>query len=157
MEMSLETLREELNKMQKRAGSAVHLDTKPELVNNVYPLIESLIDSIEQRFDEIEDIITDFVDETGSIIQEGLAKDVLTVFELGGQLCEVLQSLQLDEVTKKRVADLIGVYSQVATATAQAVMEATVSLEEEGDDDEDDADEDEDEDEEDEDDESEEE
>ncbi len=145
MEMSLETLRNELNKMQKRASSAVHLDTKPELVNNIYPLIESLIDSVEQRFDEIEDIITDFVDETGSIIQEGLAKDVLTVFELGGQLAEVLQSLQLDEVTKKRVADLIGVYSQVATATAQAVMEATVSLEDDSeDDDEDDSEEDED-------------
>ena len=135
---TFDDVREELARLEKRAASKQLHDLKAELSNNIFPFLEMLIEATETRIGETETLLSVGADETQ--IEPDFAEQLKTTFNIGLALCETLAKGNDDDVTRKRVAELMASYQLAATAAIQAVDDATLeAVEDEDEEDEDEA------------------
>ena len=128
----------DLNRAVTRAAQSKHLDTRPELVNNVYPMILQLLEACNERFTEVEEAVNSIIDETETIIQTDEAETIVQALDAGMLLAEAAEKYP-------DLAPLVASYKDLATKAAELVGEVTLA-DDEDDDDDDDEDDDEDED-----------
>ena len=134
--MELAEIKKDLTKYLEKSKKAGYLEFKRELVSELLPALMAFIDSCEERFVETEEqvaAVLDDMDLTDSIIQPALAAQLIGTLELGVQLTQAVAELQLDEVTKQRLAILVDAYVKAQELARKTINE--LAVEEDGDDD----------------------
>lgn len=129
LEMTYEDLAKEIEKAQKRAAKAVHLETKIELSQETYPLLTAIVEFFGERMDRTERVVNELINQTESLVQPELAEQILGTLNLGKQLATVVGKLRvgnLDAVTLARLKQFAGAFAAAAAATEVAVMEVTL-------------------------------
>lgn len=113
---------------------------KAELVNNVYPLMANVLEAVMGRVGEVENVLSEMLGATTSMVQPELADEIAEALEAGEQLALEVEKLNLDEVTKKRISFLIETYRGAASEAVAALDEVVLEdLDDEEDDLEDDS------------------
>lgn len=112
----------------KRCVGAKAVETKGELVNNVYPMMLSMIESIMGRLGETEEVVASLLGETDSIVQPELYTEIANAFNAGRALAAA--------VTDPALAELVQTFL-VAADAAEAQL-AEVALDEDADEEDDD-------------------
>lgn len=126
----------DVSRALKRAHGAKALETRSELVNNVYPLIQQLIVAVEERFQRSEAAIEHILDEEEDVdesrLEPELAAAIRGVFTLGAQLGEMLVSLipQTDDLARKRAAEAVAKFADEASRVSDLIEDATLVDEE---------------------------
>ena len=103
-----------------------------ELVNNIWPWMEALVDAI--RDDVIEpmadlgEAIDELIENEESLLHPELAAMILGVFESGKLIAAEYNKLleEADELTQKRGRALVHAYLQGATVVAERVAEVVI-------------------------------
>jgi cytochrome c1 len=106
-------------------------DVRAELLNNTYPAIVELA----KQTAEVDEIVAEMSEQQGSFIEPELAAEIIAALALGTQLVEEIRKLKLDDVSKKRVAELCAAYEHAAEVASMSIASAANS-DDEGDDDE---------------------
>lgn len=109
------------------------LETRAELANNVYPLMLALIESVNTRCLESEELVQSLIDESETIIQPEEASQLDETFLLGEELCTHLETLELSDVTKALVSKFKESLSKTKDTMSDFVLE-DADLDEEEDD-----------------------
>lgn len=113
-------------------------DLKAQLLNNVLPLMEGLVDGTRDEFtrrDEVLQAVIDDVDhlmdESDDVLQAETTAEILGVFEIGKLLANELETLvkKADEITKKRVTSLIKSFRQASIVMGEKLAEITIPIE----------------------------
>lgn len=113
-------------------------DLKAQLLNNVLPLMEGLVDGTRDEFtrrDEVLQAVIDDVDhlmdESDDVLQAETTAEILGVFEIGKLLANELETLvkKADEITKKRVTALIKSFRQASIVMGEKLAEITIPIE----------------------------
>lgn len=136
-----------IEKAQKRAAKAVHLECKTEMAQETYPLLQAVTEFFAERLDRAEHAIAELLNQTESFIQPDLAEQIIGALNVGRQLAVVVGKLRvgnLDAVTLSRLKQFGAAFMGAAAATEQVVAEVTLEPEtpEEGEDEGDEDDED---------------
>lgn len=121
-----------LSRVAKHNGT---MDVRAELGNNVYPLMLVMLDAVNTRCLEAEDMVTQVINETQTIIQPEEGDQIDETLDLGEKLCGALKMVELPDTIKA----LAEAFSASLTKTRDLLAEVIVSNE---DDDDEDADED---------------
>lgn len=109
---------------------------RAELVDNVYPMFEGVVaavqEDIEPALDELAEAVDELMDQADEILHPPSAAKIIGVFELGKALAVELEALiaRADDVTRKRVGDLIKLYRQSAEVASEMVAGFTLDPEE---------------------------
>ena len=122
----------DLNRALQRLHKAKAVETRGELINNVYPLMLAILEASHVRHLESEEMIAELLGETESIVQPELYDEIAGAFNAGRELVSALAAVQTDEVTAKRLGALATTFLEKAAAVEQMV--ADVALEDEPDD-----------------------
>lgn len=97
---------------------------KMELVENVFPLFEALVESIEDevlvQVDELGQAVDELIDQSEDVLHPETAAQILGVLEVGNLIAKELESALArlkeleadDELERKRATDLIIAYRQ---------------------------------------------
>jgi hypothetical protein len=113
----------------KRAAGAKALETRLELVNNVYPLLQQILAAVDARVAPLEAAVDELLDgDEGSRIEPDLADAIKKVLVRGTQLGEMLVALipSMDDLQRKRHADAVAGYVSEANHVALLVDDATL-------------------------------
>lgn len=121
-----ETLLGDVQRAAKRAGDAKYLEAKREFADNLYPLLQEIVEKIDERCANTEEMILELIEQTESIVQPELATQIFGVIDLGLQLCTVVDEAKLDDVTAQKLKIIVEAYRLAATITQEAVNDATV-------------------------------
>jgi hypothetical protein len=115
-------------------------DVTKELRFNVYPSMIALAEQIA----EVDDVIQEVVEQQDSYVQPDLAAQILSTVAAAGMLAEEVKRAlpALDDLTRKKLLDLIRAFEHSAEITVTHVAEATVEEYTPGDDENEDEDED---------------
>lgn len=138
---SVEDVIADINHQIKRGAGAKALETKAELVNNVYPLMLSVVEAFAARLGETEEIVAQLLGEGESIVQPELAELIAAAFGAGGELVKAVEAAPMDDVTKQRLMNLVATFSEKTAAVEAALSEVTLEDVEEADDTDEDEDE----------------
>ena len=130
--VSYEDVVADLNRAIQRLYKAKAVETKQELVNNVYPLMLSFVEASNARHLESEEMIAELLGETESIVQPELYDEIADAFNAGRALVDALATVTTDEVTAKRLAALALTFVEKSNAVEQLLVDMT--LEDEPDD-----------------------
>lgn len=141
--ISIEDAVADINHQIKRCVGAKAVETKAELVNNVYPLMLNVVEALAARQAETEEIVAQLLGEGESIVQPEFAAQIAEAFAAGGALASAIAEAQMDEVTKQRLMNLVADFSEKTAAVEVALSELTLEDVEEPEDDDEDEDEDE--------------
>lgn len=109
-------------------GPEAEVNVRAELVNNIYPLLQAILEAVDARVAPIEGAVDELLGDEESTLQPELAEDIKRVFALGAQLAEVLAQLipAADDMTKKRYASAIDTYAVEMHRVAALVDDATL-------------------------------
>lgn len=127
-------------KARKRAAASVHLDTKPELANNIWPALETLAESLidlgrscHEAFSEFgEEIAVLKDDESGSIIEAPLAAQIFAHITMGRTLAEKVKALKLDDLKAREMNTLADAYLKSSGVLEVAIGEVAEEIEGDG-------------------------
>ncbi len=101
----------EIKDQKKRAGEKTYLECKKELENNVYPILEMLLEAIQEKFDAQDEVIAESLDPTESVVHPELTERIVAVLGMGDRLAAIAEIMygtfasQLDEITHKRITE----------------------------------------------------
>jgi hypothetical protein len=122
------------------------MDMRRELADNVLPLLMQILDGViandaEVR-DEVADLgeaVDDLIDDTGDVLHPETTTKIVGVIEIGKLLAGELAALvvakdangkpKLDDLTRKRVAELVKTYRQGAEVVSAMLVEITMPVE----------------------------
>lgn len=141
--ISIEDAVADINHQIKRCVGSKAVETKAELVNNVYPLMLNVVEALAARQAETEEIVAQLLGEGESIVQPEFAAQIAEALAAGGALASAIAEAQMDEVTKQRLMNLVADFSEKTAAVEVALSELTLEDVEEPEDDDEDEDEDE--------------
>jgi hypothetical protein len=112
--------------------SSIPDDIKRELSRNLYPLLEQITAHIADELDAQGEALEELIDQSDNILHPEMTAQILGVFELGKVICAQLEAAvaEADDVTKKRISDLIMTYRRAVEATTEAVRDITSDLDE---------------------------
>lgn len=79
------------------------MELRPELVNNLYPLMLAILESANTRCLETEDLVSRLIAESETIIQPDEASQFDETFNLGEQLYNELKTAELTDSVKELV------------------------------------------------------
>lgn len=127
---------QDIERARKRAKDAGYLEYKKDAAENLYPLIQSLLEAVDARLRTTEEVVGTLLEETESIIQPDLAGQIFGLIDLGNQLVEAVKPLTLDDVSKKRVMEIIAAWEVGASLVIEAVEEVAIDDEPDEDDEE---------------------
>ena len=129
--ISVEDVIADVNHQIKRVMGAKAVETKSELVNNVYPLLLTAIEALMGRQAETEEVVAGLLGETESIVQPELADEIANAFNAGRELIAALEPIlaasSADEVAKARVksaaTNFATLTDKVETLVAEVLLE----------------------------------
>ncbi|MBG7606160.1 MAG: hypothetical protein IZT58_16275 [Actinobacteria bacterium] len=111
---------------------------KSEFANNVYPTLEAMVGAVEEEvvaeLNDQGEAIDELIDQSQNILHPELTAKIIGVFETGRLIALALDKLLedhpdvIDEVSKKRIADMTGAYQQAVEVVTEEVVDATVDL-----------------------------
>lgn len=113
------------------------IDLKTELADNLYPILEGLVDAVKKRLADVEDEVADLGeqvdemnDQVGEVLHPETAGQIVEVFTLGDLLASELEQLmpKLDDLTKKRVRQIVKSYRQGVVVISQVLAEITMPV-----------------------------
>lgn len=133
---TIEDVTADVNHQLQRVLKAKAVETKAELVNNVYPLLLSVIEAFSARALETEEVVAGILGETESIVQPELYEEITKAFNVGRELVSALDGAlaaltadgTLDELTHKRLQTLSAAFTEQTNVAETLVTE--VALEE---------------------------
>lgn len=105
---------------------------RTQLTENILPLFEGLVDAVAEELgamggdiDELDQVVEQLIDETGEIISPETGAKIVGLVEIGKVLADELEGLlaKVDDLSKKRVRQLIKSYRQGAQIVAELVTE----------------------------------
>lgn len=131
--MSIQEVAMDLQRSIQRAAKATALSTKPELVNNVYPLMMSMLEAVEERFQNLEVVLAELVEGSASVVHEDLRGALDNVINLGMSLCDLVGQLKLDELNAKKAADIVSAYKEAVAIAVEGLDDAAVEDDEDED------------------------
>lgn len=91
-----------------------------ELCNNFYPSMEALAEEIH----EVDAVIQEVVEQQESYIDPELAAQILQTIALGEALAREAEKLPLDDLTKRKIEEIIKAYRHSAEVTTMGVADA---------------------------------
>lgn len=91
-----------------------------ELCNNFYPCMEALAEEIR----EVDAVIQEVVEQQESYIDPELVAQILQTLALGEALAREVEKLLLDDLTKKKLEEIIKAYRHSAEVTTMGVADA---------------------------------
>lgn len=110
---------------------------KLELVENIFPMFEGLVDALEEDYgtalDDLNTAVDQLIDQSSDLLQPQTAAQILGVFELGKLLANELEALakQADDVSRKRIAELVLTYRRGAEVVGTLVAGITLDEDDE--------------------------
>jgi hypothetical protein len=135
----------DINRAIQGAARSKGLDTKHEVVNNVYPLMISMLESIDERFQELEGVVAEMAESNSEIvtISPEVANKLQTAFSAADAIAQYAAN-HLPEEHKPGLIKLIATYQTAVQAAADAIradQEAGLDEDEDEEDEGDDSDE----------------
>ncbi len=140
-------LEKELEKARIRASKSTYLEAKKELSEETYPLLQAIWAEVHERIGDLEDTVAELIEQQGSYLQTDLSAQILTTLQATKEFIAEVANIQVDDLTKHKLGQMMGALVPSIDLTMQAVSEVTSEYEEEEGEDEDDETEDDDEDE----------
>lgn len=112
-----------------------------EFADNLYPMLQAIIDHFGERADKAEAALTEIIEQTDSFVQEDLAMLVANALNLGKAMATIIGQFKpgmvLDAKGVGKMKGLAAQYLNAADLAATAVAEVTIEGDdEEGDDEE---------------------
>jgi hypothetical protein len=134
---------------EERARKAKALETKHELVENIWPMFEALTKACNTRFEEIEEAMEEMLAEEGNVLYSDLAQPLFGLIEIAKRLgSAILGEGQMTDLRWQQIRNEAQVMLQTVAIlepiAAQAVVQDADDDEEDGDTDEEGDDEDDD-------------
>ena len=129
--MSFEALKKDAEQHRKRLLLAdIDQTVKTELALNVWPWLEKAADAIHAEFEEQGAAIASLIEDEGTAIEPELAGRIIGLLTIGAELTVALESIlpNLDDVSRKRLEELITVFRADAGPVIQAVQESTIDI-----------------------------
>jgi hypothetical protein len=111
---------------------------RSELADNLFPLLEGLVEAIQDdvvaHVDELDDAVDELIDQSEDVLHPETAAQIIGVFEIGKLLCnemDVMLAALKDDVRRKRVREMVKAYRQSVEVATEAVVGMTLEAEEE--------------------------
>ncbi len=114
-------------------------DLKSLVLDNLLPLIEGIANGAQRDLAELDDIVEELggavdglIEDTGEIIMPETAAKIAGVFQCGKLIADMLekQIAKLDDLSKKKAKELIGMYRQGVALVVKDLEEITAPPEE---------------------------
>lgn len=128
-----EALLEDVGRYKKRLDASKYLEFKKEASENLIPLLERMVEAIDQRCARTEEMVAEIIEETESVVHAELAEQIYATVELGQSLCDAVDQAALDDVTKKRLAEITQAFRIAANLTLEAVAEVALEPDDDSD------------------------
>lgn len=139
--MGLPEVKADIQLAQQQLATATTIEElKQQLVDNIFPLLEGLVEATNDGFEtrdlvikSVVEEIDQLVDQDGDVLQPDTTLKITSVIFKGNQLAAELDNLlkKADEVTKKRVAGLLKAYRRDSIVVQELLAEITIPLDEE--------------------------
>jgi hypothetical protein len=111
---------------------------KSELAENLFPLLEGLVEAIQEDvcapLDELDDAVDELIDQSEDVLHPETAAQIVGVIEVGKLLCnemDMLLAALKDDVRRKRVREMVKAYRQAAEVVTELVVNMTLDDEDE--------------------------
>lgn len=131
-----ETLAKDLERGAARLRKASYVEYRKDAAENLYPLLTSILQALDERVAVVEGALADVLNES-SIIHEGLAQQLHGLINIGNTLAQQLEGTVVDDVTKQRFREVLEAWKMSVPLVTYAIQEATVDDDEDEDEDED--------------------
>jgi hypothetical protein len=120
------------------AASPSSLDLHAELSNNILPILAGLFEGIgEDVLDELADhegAIDELMDQSTDVLHPDTAVKIAGTIEFGKAIAIELETLvkkvKVDDLTRKRIKDLISTFREGAAASLDIIQQITIPLDE---------------------------
>jgi hypothetical protein len=113
----------DINRALQRAVGARALETRSELANNVYPLLMSIMEAVDERFQEMESVVAEIAENGGSLpISPEVAQALQTAFAAA----DTMANYALKHVSAEARGELeilVKAYNEAVQAAANAIKE----------------------------------
>ena len=129
--MSLQETKHDIARLRSKFMTATVVDTKIALVHEVLPLLTALIEKLDERFTETEEMVTGILQGTETIIQPEVAAQIVGTLETGEKLCQAIEphlSL-LPEDAKVLVKTHLDAFRAERQATQDQIEEYVIEME----------------------------
>ena len=113
-----------------------------ELGENILPLFQALVESLQAKADETDEAIDDLagamdelIDQSGDVLHPETTAKIVGLFEVGKMIATELEALlaaSTDETKKRRLGMLIAGYRQSVELVTEIVAAATLEFDDEG-------------------------
>ena len=108
-----------IEKHRRRAKDSKYLEAQRELSGELYPLLSTMVETIGERFDEVEANLEGLIEESMSILQPDLTGQIVGTFAIAAQLIDAVEG-------GKETKEIIAALREAMKMTEGAVLEATV-------------------------------
>lgn len=132
--MGLSELKADCKTQRQRLAklSPGDIDARLELLDNILPLFEGLIDTIQD--DVVSDVadlagaVDELIDQSSDVLHPETTAKILGVFEVGKLICSELEAMiqGLDDVSKKRIVELTDGYREGVEIMTEVLAECTL-------------------------------
>lgn len=136
MTADLESLISDCTAHAERASSVIKSkELKNELVNNVWPWLQQLAQTVSARLGEHSEALNELIDQEESAIRPELAADILAVFEAGKQLAAAMHHLldsgeELEDAQKAKIKQELGQYLKSMKSVSAEIAAVTLDADE---------------------------
>lgn len=100
------------------------VDARAELVNNLYPLMLALLESVNSRFIETEELVSNLLEESETIIQPEDGSQFEETLNLGEQLLRAIKGVSLSDETLA----LVDAFKESLAKSRETLGEFTLEL-----------------------------
>ena len=113
-------------------------DTKAELLDNLYPILELLAAGLGKRVDAVEGTVYEILSQSESLITAEHAEQIIQALQIGLGICALLGNPKLnkDGRLRKQLKRNVAAYLEVVPDTIKLIQEFTMEDDDEEDDDE---------------------
>jgi hypothetical protein len=112
---------QDIHRQLQRAATAQNLQLKQELVNNTYPLLMSILEACDVRFQQLEIAVSEIIQQTSSIIQPDLREQIEETLNLAQLVAN--SHPQGDDQAKALVAKLLDSIEETRAALDDVTVE----------------------------------
>lgn len=124
-------LLKDIRKAQKRSERTKALgESRLEFAHNVYPLLEALVEAVDERTGRLENAFDAIIEQTESFLQPDLAIAVGELFNMGKAMAQTLlqfkPGMKMSTEGAKKVHALAAGFLKQVDVVAKAIAEATL-------------------------------
>ncbi len=137
--MGLAELKADLKHAYENLQKSDSVDIKTELAENLYPLLEGIVDAIREdmtevraEVDELGEMVDDIAEGSSEVLFPETSGKIMGLLQVGAMLAAELDKAlpKLDEVSKKRVRGLTKSYRHGVQIVGELIAEITMPIEE---------------------------